>query len=122
MNEIVQYVLVGLIVLAAVVAGVRMVVRASRGRKSSLTACASCQSRDCCQRPEKNSAKNVLIKLHKSKNSSKFAPQKSRKVAWMSGLVTGLQNRVQRFESASDLKNFIANRQSDRRLAFFLLP
>ena len=25
-------------------------------------------------------------------------------VAWMSGLVTGLQNRAQRFESASDLK------------------
>ena len=24
-------------------------------------------------------------------------------VAWMSGLVTGLQNRAQRFESASDL-------------------
>ena len=38
----------------------------------------------------------------------------------MSGLVTGLQNRVQRFESASDLKNFIANRQLDRRLAFFI--
>ena len=29
--------------------------------------------------------------------------RKSKKVAWMSGLVTGLQNRVQRFESASDL-------------------
>ena len=25
------------------------------------------------------------------------------KVRWMSGLVTGLQNRLQRFESASDL-------------------
>ena len=25
-------------------------------------------------------------------------------VRWMSGLVTGLQNRLQRFESASDLK------------------
>ena len=63
MNEIVQYVLVGLIVLAAVVAGVRMVVRASRGRKSSLTACASCHSRDCCQRPEKNSAKKCADKV-----------------------------------------------------------
>ena len=28
----------------------------------------------------------------------------------MSGLVTGLQNRVQRFESASDLQNNVANR------------
>ena len=63
MNEIVQYVLVGLIVLAAVVAGVRMVVRASRGRKTSLTACASCQSRDCCRRPEKNSAKKCADKV-----------------------------------------------------------
>ena len=26
-------------------------------------------------------------------------------VRWMSGLVTGLQNRLQRFESASDLQN-----------------
>ena len=31
-------------------------------------------------------------------------PIRSNKVRWMSGLVTGLQNRLQRFESASDLK------------------
>ena len=31
-------------------------------------------------------------------------------VAWMSGLVIGLQNRAQRFESASDLNRKNANR------------
>lgn len=30
----------------------------------------------------------------------------SETVAWMSGLVTGLQNQAQRFESACDLNNF----------------
>ncbi len=29
--------------------------------------------------------------------------RKTKMVAWMSGLVTGLQNRAQRFESACDL-------------------
>ena len=37
------------------------------------------------------------------KKCTNFAVAKSEKVAWMSGLVTGLQNRAQRFESASDL-------------------
>lgn len=36
-----------------------------------------------------------------------FAVAIDNRVAWMSGLVTGLQNRAQRFESACDL-----NRQS----------
>ena len=71
--------------------------------------------------------KNVAIKLHKSKIRSNFAPQKSRKVAWMSGLVTGLQNRVQRFESASDLPRKAADWQKpvggfgiyDNRIRFF---
>ena len=62
-NEIVQYVLAGVIVLAAVVAVVRTVVRTVRGRKTALTACASCQLRDCCQRPEKNSAKKCADKV-----------------------------------------------------------
>ena len=63
MNEVVQYVLAGLIVLAAVIAVVRTVARTVRGRKSSLTACASCKSRDCCQRPDKNSAKKCADKV-----------------------------------------------------------
>ena len=44
----------------------------------------------------------------------------SRKVAWMSGLVTGLQNRAQRFESASDLKQ--ENRQPHGWRFFVLFP
>ena len=38
----------------------------------------------------------------------------------MSGLVTGLQNRAQRFESASDLQNSIANQLFFGWLAFFI--
>ncbi len=41
--------------------------------------------------------------LHNSQNRPNFAVAKTETVAWMSGLVTGLQNRAQRFESASDL-------------------
>ena len=37
----------------------------------------------------------------------------------MSGLVTGLQNRAQRFESASDLQNSIANQLFCGWLAYF---
>ena len=43
-------------------------------------------------------------------------------VRWMSGLVTGLQNRLQRFESASDLilsKNTFVN-QAFTKVFFFL--
>ncbi len=32
-----------------------------------------------------------------------FATQNQTMVSWMSGLVTGLQNRLRRFESARDL-------------------
>ena len=32
------------------------------------------------------------------------APRKNAMVGWMSGLVTGLQNQLQRFESATDLR------------------
>ena len=39
-------------------------------------------------------------------------------VAWMSGLVTGLQNRAQRFESASDLQQM--NRQPHGWRFFFV--
>ena len=63
MNELVQYVLAGVIVLAAVLVTVRSVIRSIRGKKSSLTACASCKSRDCCQRPEKNSIKKCADKV-----------------------------------------------------------
>ncbi len=56
-----------------------------------------------------------------SKIRSNFAAQKSQQVAWMSGLVTGLQNRVQRFESASDLhKKSLA--EAIQSAVFFIMP
>ena len=63
MNDVIQYVLAGVIVLAAVLAALRSVIRSIRGKKSSLTACTSCKSRDCCQRPDKNSAKKCADKV-----------------------------------------------------------
>lgn len=63
MNDVIQYVLAGVIVLAAVLAALRSVIRSIRGKKSSLTACDSCKSRDCCQRPDKNSAKKCADKV-----------------------------------------------------------
>ena len=63
MNELVQYVLAGVIVLAAVFVTLRSVIRTIRGRKTSLTACSSCKSRDCCQRLDKNSAKKCADKV-----------------------------------------------------------
>ena len=59
------------------------------------------------------SSKNFLETLAESKNSRTFATaiEKQRLqaineklVPWMSGLVSGLQNRVRRFESARNLK------------------
>lgn len=63
MNELVQYVLAGVIVLAAVLVTVRSVIRTIKGRKTALTACASCKLRDYCQRPDKNSAKKCADKV-----------------------------------------------------------
>ena len=68
MNDVIQYVLEGVIVLAAVLAALRSVIRSIRGKKSSLTACASCKSRDCCQRPDKKSTKKCADKVAQVKN------------------------------------------------------
>lgn len=61
--NVLQYVLVGLIVAAAVVAAVRAVIAALKDRKSKLTACAGCKLQDYCQKPEKNSAKKCGDKV-----------------------------------------------------------
>ena len=53
--------------------------------------------------------KNVAIDLVESKIVRTFAVAFQKMVAWMSGLVTGLQNQVQRFESACDLKTLGAD-------------
>lgn len=51
----------------------------------------------------KKQKKEVNI-LQIQKISRTFAIAKPNKVPWMSGLVSGLQNRVRRFESARNLK------------------
>ena len=81
-----QYVIVGLIVAAAVFAAVRSIVLTLRDRKTALTACSGCGLKDVCRKAEKNSTKNVSIKLHRSKISSKFASQitKGRLDEWFS--------------------------------------
>ena len=48
MGDIIQYVLAGLIVAAAVVAAMRSALRAMRSKKSVLTACAACKLKDVC--------------------------------------------------------------------------
>lgn len=68
-NEIVQYLIAGLIVAAAVFAAARSVVRAARDRKSALTACAACKLKDVCQKPEKKSAKKCADKVAQVKKS-----------------------------------------------------
>lgn len=63
MGEMIQYVLAGLIVAAAVVAAVRSALRAMRSKKSALTACAACKLKDVCQKTEKNSVKKCADKV-----------------------------------------------------------
>ena len=60
---ILQYIIVGLLVAAAVVAAVRSFIRAARGKKSVITACTSCKLRGVCQKPEKNSVKKCADKV-----------------------------------------------------------
>ena len=69
MGDVVQYILVGLIVFAAILAAVRSAMRAARGKKSALTACAACKLKDVCQKPEKNSVKKCADKVAQVKNS-----------------------------------------------------
>ena len=62
-NEMIQYVLAGLIVAAAVFAAGRALWRAAHDRTTALTACASCKLQDVCRKPEKNSAKKCADKV-----------------------------------------------------------
>ncbi len=63
MSTLAQYILVGVIVAAAVLAVVRSVVKAARNEKTALSACAGCKLQDMCQKPEKNSAKKCADKV-----------------------------------------------------------
>jgi hypothetical protein len=69
MSATLQYVLVGIIVAAAVFAAVRSIWRAANHRKTALTACAACKLKDVCQKPEKNSAKKCADKVAQVKKS-----------------------------------------------------
>ena len=69
MNTWLQYLLVGVIVAIAVVAAVSSAVGAAKGKKTALTACASCKLKDVCQKPEKNSAKKCADKVAQVKNT-----------------------------------------------------
>ena len=69
MNDLVQYILVSIIVLAAVVAAVRTIVLTARNRKTKLTACIDCKLQDVCQKHEKNSAKKCDDKVAQLKKS-----------------------------------------------------
>ena len=63
MGDTLQYVFAGIIVLAAVFALVRALVRAARNKQSALTACAGCKLQDICTKQEKNSAKKCADKV-----------------------------------------------------------
>ena len=63
MTDLIQYIIVGLIVLAASVLTVRSVMRAAKDKKSALTACTACKLKDVCRKPEKNSAKKCADKV-----------------------------------------------------------
>lgn len=69
MSEIVQYVLVGLIVAAAVCVVVKSAARAARSKPTVLTACAGCKLQEICQKPQKNSAKKCADKVAQVKKS-----------------------------------------------------
>ena len=62
-NDVLQYVLTGLIVAAAVFAVVRALWKASHGQKTDLTACAACKLKDVCTKPEKKTAKKCADKV-----------------------------------------------------------
>jgi len=69
MSEIVQYLLVGLIVAAAVCVVVKSAARAARSKPTVLTACTGCKLQEICQKPQKNSAKKCADKVAQVKKS-----------------------------------------------------
>ena len=69
MNNVIQYLLAAVIVVAAVAAVVRMIVLAVKGQQTALTACSSCKLKDVCQNPEKNSVKKCADKVAQVKKS-----------------------------------------------------
>ena len=52
---------------------------------------------------QENEEKNIKIVAGSKKSRTFATANEKRLVPWMSGLVSGLQNRVRRFESARNL-------------------
>jgi len=63
MSDTIQYLLVGIIILGAVIALVRTIVLTMKNRHTALTACTGCKLHDVCNKPEKNSAKKCANKV-----------------------------------------------------------
>lgn len=85
--------------------------------------CASCASgcelkdmmdkkRKECSSKKKRQRKIAADSLVVSKFVLPLQPQTRNKVPWMSGLVSGLQNRVRRFESARNLEYYFKSLES----------
>jgi membrane protein implicated in regulation of membrane protease activity len=63
MSETVQYIIVAIIVVVAIIAVARMISSTSRGEKSTLNACVGCKLQDVCQKRDKISAKKCADKV-----------------------------------------------------------
>ena len=116
--ELQQIIVLVIVFLCMIWAGLRIFLYFKR-IKNNENPCEGCTS-DCsikslrtnqkcnCEKMQENEEKNIKI-VAGSKKSRTFATaiEKQRlqrkRVPWMSGLVSGLQNRVRRFESARNL-------------------
>lgn len=69
MNAVIQYVLAGIIIAAAVFAAIRTVYRTVREKKTVLNTCAGCKLQSVCNKPEKinNTACDSKEKLKNEK-------------------------------------------------------
>lgn len=67
-SDVLQYLIAGLIVAAALFAAVRAIILTMRGRKTDLNACAGCKLQEFCQKPEKYSVKKCADKVAQVKN------------------------------------------------------
>ena len=106
---------VGLLIIlcvARILYGIYVFFRRVKENDNPCASCASgCELKDMmekkrkeCSSKKKRQRKIAADSLVVSKFVLPLQPQTRNKVPWMSGLVSGLQNRVRRFESARNLK------------------
>ena len=67
-SDVLQYLIAGLIVAAALFIVVRAIILTVRGRQSDLNACAGCKLQELCQKSEKYSVKKCGDKVAQVKN------------------------------------------------------